>query len=195
MQATNTKINNPGASFANEAVDVINCGLFQVNDGRLSNANRMGMAMLKDGFLFVAKGQLMCTQPQYNRMLQSLCSAPPDARDVPLILRDPQSNSEYCVRTHKTKSTTVLSVIRLRKIDAPNLAEVRIFAGSYGLSEAEIHVLHAVLGSTELRILASQRGVNLDTVRKQLKSAMAKIEISSQKELFALYERFRLVDP
>ena len=160
--------------------------------------NRTGQALLAEGFLAVTNGRLMCRQPQQNRRLQSYCIETPKAQDMPLILRDPQSKTEYCIRKHKSQITAavenvgmLLSVTRLRNVAAPSLSEVQAFANSYGLSKAEIHVLHAVLGSIELRNLAADRGVNLDTVRKQLKSAMSKIEISSQKELFALFERFR----
>ena len=66
-------------------------------------------------------------------------------------------------------------------------------AGAYGLSEAEIHVRLAVLRHEELKDLAETRGVNPDTVRKQLKSAMAKMDVNSQKELFRMHERFRLM--
>ena len=190
---------NPGPRFATSALDAINCGLFQFVDGRLSMVNRTGHELLKDGFLSLSGDRIICRLPKINRRLQSYLGQTERTRDTPLILRDPVSKAEYCIRLHRTnmavesdgRDVLVMTVTLLRQVKPPTLSEVRGYARPYGLSEAEVVVLHAVLANTELRSLAKVRRVHLDTVRKQLKSAMAKIDVHSQKELFALYERFR----
>jgi DNA-binding CsgD family transcriptional regulator len=190
-------------SLAASAVNAVNCGLFHFINGQLDTTNRIGRDMLNEGFFSIENGQLTCLHAQVNRHLQAYLDQPGQKQDPPLILKDSKTRSEYCIRRHmaavpadapqyKKDSKLLVSVTRLRGARPPTLIEIRAFAQSYGLSEAEIQVLHTVLSNTGLRDFACARGVTLDTGRKQLKSAMAKMDVSSQKEIFAMFERFRM---
>lgn len=65
------------------------------------------------------------------------------------------------------------------------------FATDFGLSRAETAVLRETLERGDLRSLAIERGTSLGTVRNQRKTLMAKLEVSSQNELIALYAGYR----
>jgi len=72
----------------------------------------------------------------------------------------------------------------------PGPAEISRFASLFGLTLAETRVVEAVATMKELSDYAKARGVSIDTPRKQLKSAMEKIGVHSQKELLRRLERF-----
>lgn len=191
-------------SLAYDAIDMVKAGMFLFANRQIISVNRTGKAILKDGYFTIANGALACRQPNPDRHLQAFLQKPYGVLDEPLILRDVHNETEYCVRRHhptahlspgKANGTAgqLISITKLRGLAAPVLGNVEDFAGAYGLSEAEFHVLLAILRHEELRDLAEARKVSLDTVRKQLKSAMTKMDVSSQKELFQMYERYRLL--
>lgn len=122
----------------------------------------------------------------------------------PFLLRDRSRKTEYCVRRHDPtphfshrevggSTGQLVTITKLRGGEATLYGDVEGFAQFYSLSEAECHVLYAVLNYEALKELAAKRGVNLDTVRKQLKSVMAKVDVASQKELFQMFERYRIL--
>lgn len=205
MHITKTNVDlQVSRSLAYESIDHVKAGVFLFVNGQLANVNRTGKAILKDGYFTIANGALACRQPIADRRLQEYLKKDNGILDQPLIMRDRPSEAEYCVRRHdpaphfsqgrfSNSANQLISITKLRGLSAPVIGDVEDFAGAYGLSEAEIHVLLAVLRHEELKELAETRGVSLDTVRKQLKSAMAKMAVSSQKELFRMYERFRLM--
>lgn len=71
--------------------------------------------------------------------------------------------------------------------------EVARFGALFRLTPAECRVIEAISAGTGLDDHASQQGIRLDTARKQLKSAMAKCGVTSQKALISRLERFCLV--
>lgn len=68
--------------------------------------------------------------------------------------------------------------------------EVRRFAQLFSISPAECRAIGAIARGETLDDLARCHGVSEDTVRKQLKSAMGKCGVSSQKALISRLERF-----
>ncbi|MCP4317496.1 MAG: hypothetical protein GY789_16145 [Hyphomicrobiales bacterium] len=191
-------------NLAFEAVDEINSGIFLFLNGQLANMNRAGREFIKEGFFTIKDGNLACRQTLINSRLQTYLEGTDQVMEGPLIVLDSRQHAEYCIRTHdpapnfsmgkvKQSAGRLISITKLRGFKSPTLGEVESFALCYGLSEAEIQVLHAVLSYNGLKELSAARGVNLDTVRKQLKSAMAKMDVSSQKELFQMFERYRIL--
>lgn len=62
----------------------------------------------------------------------------------------------------------------------------------FGLSGSESAAIAAVIALQPLSEYSRVKGVQQDTVRKQLKSAMTKMAVNSQKQLFQVYERFKV---
>jgi len=72
----------------------------------------------------------------------------------------------------------------------PGPGEINQFAALFRLTPAEEMVVAAITSGQDLALHCSQRGISLDTGRKHLKSAMAKANCRSQKDLLRLVERF-----
>lgn len=68
--------------------------------------------------------------------------------------------------------------------------EVDRFCQLFGITQAESRVVAAVANGISLSDLAAERKVSTDTLRKQLKTAMAKCGVPSQKALISRLERF-----
>lgn len=81
-------------------------------------------------------------------------------------------------------------LVPLAREAAPSETEVAQFASLFGLTLSEQRVLGAVAGGEDLAAHARGRGVSLDTVRKQMKTVLAKSGCRSQKDLLRLLERF-----
>ena len=189
-------------NLSSSAIDHVGAAVFLFLNGQLETMNTAGRDITNEGFFTIRDRNLACQQTLMDRRLQTYLENTNAAAEPPLLLRDMKHHVEYCVRCHDPapKSAKIIpgenagrivSVIKLRGFKKPSTDEVEVFAQSYGLSEAEVHVLHAVLSHEGLKELSDVRGVNLDTVRKQLKSAMGKMDVSSQKSLFQMFERFR----
>ncbi|MBD8893971.1 hypothetical protein [Roseibium litorale] len=71
-----------------------------------------------------------------------------------------------------------------------NQQEVDRFCQLFGITQAESRVVAAVANGISLSDLAAERKVATDTLRKQLKTAMAKCGVPSQKALISRLERF-----
>ncbi len=191
-------------SLAFDTVEELSSAVFLFLNQQLVSVNRAGKDLLKEGFFAVQNGTLACRHRIANRRLRDYLDQSDQLMPGPLLLRDRARKTEYCVRRHdptphfsngdvRGSAGQLVSVTKLRGNEAPLFGDVEGFALFYGLSEAEIHVLYAVLNYKSLKELAAHRGVNLDTVRKQLKSVMAKVDVASQKELFQMFERFRIL--
>jgi len=76
--------------------------------------------------------------------------------------------------------------------DPSNISQKEIdrFGDLFALTDAEKRAVKIVADLTDISQFARQIGLKPDSVRKQLKSAMAKIGVSSQKELIQRLERF-----
>ncbi len=68
--------------------------------------------------------------------------------------------------------------------------EIARFGQLFGITPAECAVIAAVAAGKSLDQHASDNGIAVDTARKQLKAAMGKSGVSSQKALIARLERF-----
>ena len=71
--------------------------------------------------------------------------------------------------------------------------EINRFGDLFALTDAEKRAVKIVADLSDITQFAKQIGLKPDSVRKQLKSAMAKIGVSSQKELIQRLERFCFV--
>ncbi len=71
-----------------------------------------------------------------------------------------------------------------------SLEEIDRFGDLFALTDAEKRAVKIVADLSDITQFAQQIGLKPDSIRKQLKSAMAKIGVSSQKELIQRLERF-----
>ncbi len=205
MRITKTNIDlqmSNGLAF--NAVEELSSGVFQFLNQQIVNVNRAGKGLLKEGFFVVQNGELACRLPKIDRLLRNYLEQTDQLMPGPILLRDRSSKTDYCVRRHNPtphfchrevgeSAGQLVTITKLRGAEASLFGDVEGFAQFYRLSEAEFDVLYAVLNYETLKELAEKRGVNLDTVRKQLKSVMAKVDVASQKELFQMFERYRIL--
>jgi DNA-binding CsgD family transcriptional regulator len=81
-------------------------------------------------------------------------------------------------------------IIPLTAEAAAGDGEIGQFGSLFGLTPSERRVLSALVGGKELSSYARECRLSLDTVRKQLKSVLAKTGCRNQKALIRLIERF-----
>ena len=191
------------AAFA--GLDLPNVALLLFDLGTLEYVNAAARRLIENGFFFLRQDTLSCTLPAENRQLvQFLERAAAGQDDGSILLRNPDDAACYVVRSHGVGSTyagagtlmsrrRVVSIVDLNTPSDCGADEVAEFCVGYGVSRSETKVVHAVLTSTSLAELAEDRGISLGTIQQQLKSAMLKMELNSQKKIFQAFERFRFV--
>jgi DNA-binding CsgD family transcriptional regulator len=120
----------------------------------------------------------------------------------PVMVRDPRTGESFAVASRclfpqfqsgglvmgRERIVTVTSVA---STDEPDLVAIGAFCREHDLSPREAEVTTVVLTGGALSRHAIERGVSVDTVRKQLKAAMARLEVANQKAMVLLFERFR----
>ncbi len=143
---------------------------------------------------------MRCRDEPSDRKLESYLSSSTRTETDQLRLTDTEQGLEYLIniRTigllYKETANGIgqKRVVLIRMLDRagkPDIETVAGFGRNFRLSDAQISVIHAVLCNIPLSELADTRGVKLDIVRKQLKLAMEKLDVRSQKELVMLFER------
>lgn len=195
-----------------QAADLVSAALFIHRHGRVALMNAAAERMLAGGFLVLRGEQLVCTHPgeqaRLSRFMQDRADDP--ARDfaqggseATLLLRNHEDGAAYMVRSHALPADGArgggtggfcgaISIVEPAPPAGPSLGDVLGFCSAYGVTRAEGMAVHAVLNSISLADFAAIRGVRLDTVQQQLKSAMSKMELASQKKIFQAFERYRV---
>ncbi len=190
--------------FMNDAnLTVLNfagIGVLYLENGVATGCNEIADAFFKRGFLKLIGGRLRCRDEPSDRKLESYLSSSTRTETDQLRLTDTEQGLEYLIniRTigllYKETANGIgqKRVVLIRMLDRagkPDIETVAGFGRNFRLSDAQISVIHAVLCNIPLSELADTRGVKLDIVRKQLKLAMEKLDVRSQKELVMLFER------
>lgn len=106
---------------------------------------------------------------------------------ITVVNRQPQASSG----TLEPAESFQVKIVTENRSAAPDPEMVNAFCASFGLSRAEARVINSVLCLEPLDQCAALHDVKLDTLRKQLKSSLLKLDLHSQKELFRLFERYR----
>ncbi|MDF2369199.1 MAG: hypothetical protein P1V21_00225 [Rhizobiaceae bacterium] len=192
--------------LAFEALDGVNSAIFLFFHQQLVQVNNTGKQLLDEGFFLIRNGQIALSNAAADRELQTWLQQANPFSCPPLLLRDDADRAEYLIRLHDPKphfsrgrlqksGSHIVSITRIRSTRSLLLRDVEQFSHTYGLSAAEMRVLHAVLNHGSLSDLAQSNGVKTDTVRKQLKSTMSKMDVKSQKMLFQLFERYNILGP
>ncbi|BCB21810.1 hypothetical protein [Bosea sp. ANAM02] len=182
---------------ARDAQDIVDVGIVVFQDGEAVSTNAAAEAIFCEGFLYLQQGRLACSNRAQAAAIERLAQG--DDIDA-LTIRDARGGRSYLLRRHAPSGRAVgsargfvLSVMRSEARSPVSLADVREFCGGSGITPAEAQAIHASLTDTGLAALAETRRVNLDTVRKQLKSALAKLDVGSQRQLHRMFERYRMV--
>ncbi len=114
------------------------------------------------------------------------------------LIFDPDNNS-YAVRVKKIELSSdllesakkwVVTILPLSEMVLVPEEEIKKFCSLFGITDAEEKAVSAIVKSIPLNEVALSCNKKGDTVRKQLKSAMNKAGVSSQKQLIQLIERF-----
>ncbi len=88
------------------------------------------------------------------------------------------------------------AVVEVTDLDAPpEMLDWTDLAELFGISRAEAEIAIGLHEGTDLALIAEQRGVQLDTVRNQVKSLLRKLGLASQKHLTATLVRVALAGP
>jgi DNA-binding CsgD family transcriptional regulator len=192
--------------ISNRAADFVNVPIFTFLNDELINTNLAAQNLIAGGFFAVRGGRLWCTSSIENAKFQLILQQ----RDNPSAsgsyqIRNLEDGSTYVIRHHELSCQAdakpgsggggwrAVTIVETNLSANPDLDEVRRFCGEFGVTEAEVQVLHSVFNFISLRELADRKGIRLDTAQQQLKSAMAKMDLNSQKRLFQAFERFRIV--
>tara|TARA_R110002020_G_scaffold64495_1_gene171122 strand:- start:5328 stop:6446 length:1119 start_codon:yes stop_codon:yes gene_type:complete len=192
--------------LASQTLDLVNTGILILAGSQVLESNATFDRLLEDRFFLLRNDSLTCSDPVQAAKLQHHLAGDRDhASQDCLVLRHPEAGVTYLVQCHALSSPLpgpqrrqthqAVSILKLDLDEQPDLEEVTAFCGSYGVSRAEAMVMRAVLASQHLSAFAEDRGIRLDTVQKQLKSAMRKTELNSQKKIFQAFERYRLMKP
>jgi DNA-binding CsgD family transcriptional regulator/PAS domain-containing protein len=167
-------------------------------DGRLVFCNAAAEALAGADLYRLAGGRLVFAdghvQDQFARALAAVSrgKAVPAACHAVLVSGS-TSGRQFGLRLIATEHAGGVALLgMLSPLDETGFAqsELERFAALFALTAAEIRVVSAVAAGRPLDGLAADLGIQPDTVRKQLKSAMAKAGCRSQKDLIRMIERF-----
>ena len=192
--------------LSSQTLDLVNTGIVILAGTQIVEGNAVFDRLLQERFFLLRNASLTCSDPFQAAKLNHYLTCRDDSRGGDgLVLRHPQAGVSYFVQCrdlvsplsglYRRKTYQTVSILKLDFEEPPDLDEVIAFSASYGVSKAEAMVLCAVLGSQHLGAFAQARGIQLDTVHKQLKSAMRKTDLNSQKKIFQAFERYRLMNP
>lgn len=184
-------------------LDLANAAILLFDRNTLEYANVAAHRLFEGDFFLLHHNKLVCRRPVENKRLAQFLELAADGRSVgSVLIRDPEDAASYIVRSHDLFPRYVgagiqksryrgISILELNLPANCGLDEVMEFCIGYGVSPSEAKAVHGVLTSTSLAESAENRGISLNTIQQQLKSAMTKMEMNSQKKIFQAFERYR----
>lgn len=153
-----------------------------------------GIISRNQGVLYFSSGT--------NRKLDTCMAGASSDKNVHIqdsfLILDADNNS-YAVRVKKIDVLSnvaadinkwMVTILPMSNIVSIPDEEIKRFCSLFAITEAEEIVVSAIIKSIPLHKVAENSNKKDDTVRKQLKSAMNKVGVSSQKQLIQLIERF-----
>ncbi len=107
-----------------------------------------------------------------------------------LLWRDPWEDTPGRLLTVTPAREPGCAVVSVGPLDAlPSLPDAAAVADLFGISPAEADIALGVMHDESLSVIAGRRGVQLETVRGQLKTLLRKMGLSSQKQLVRVLTR------
>lgn len=185
------------------SLDLLTASFFMMQSGRIVHMNDAANRLIKNSFFAIRNEKLVCLDGARQEKLSSFLKRESRlATDRPLILRHEEEDAAYAISVHdlfpqydgdrlNKSDFQAISIVELNIPARIPFEEVLAFCSGYGATRAEAMAVHASLNSVSLTSFAEARNIRLDTARQQLKSALAKMELDSQKRLFRAFERYR----
>jgi hypothetical protein len=179
--------------------------IIMLANGEVEYANQLAREMLDHGFVRIQNGRLVCRDPAEQKKVEAVHRRVRNG-EAPLVrLLDKKTDSTYAVQVFNPLPRFVdgrleparwvtYKIVQLNPQDILSSRTLERIAEFYGLSVGESATIAAVIEMQPLAEYSRSKGVQQDTVRKQLKAAMTKMGVNSQKQLFQLYERFKVFE-
>ncbi|GAB2187709.1 helix-turn-helix transcriptional regulator [Roseibium sp. LAB1] len=174
-------------------------------NGEIEYVNKIARDILDLGFVRIQNGRLVCRNPSEQKKLEAVHRRVRHG-EAPLVrLLDDKTNATYAVQVFNPLPRFVdgrleparwvtYKIVLLNPQDSLSSRTLDRVSQFYGLSVSESAAIAAVIAMQPLADFSRRKGVQEDTVRKQLKSAMTKMAVNSQKQLFQVYERFKVFE-
>ncbi len=165
--------------------------------GKIIHANEQAKDLL--GFTQGEKPERDCFNPgQYDELLRNLRRINKYEMDKLIsvfTLLPTDDDQPVKMALTKTFDYDDNPVGRLSTFQIKWLAQTgHAFAGSFDLTPIEIAITRAIVLGIGLKGLAKSRGRSIETVRKQTKALLAKLDLHSQAELICMYSGFSLIN-
>ena len=166
--------------------------------------NRAAETMLEQGLLNQRRAQISFSERTselaWQQALHQL-GAGSFGRSAEFLAVNPATLEQYGVRLTKAEpvvssfpslrsATLVMLITPLSLSLVISDQEITRFGQLFGITPAECAAVGAIVAGKSLDEHAREKGIAVDTARKQLKAAMGKSGVSSQKALVARLERF-----
>lgn len=187
------------------SLDLFQASVFLLKTGHVVHANEAATRLVAEGFFRLRNDRLSCISSAADRKLATYLAQPAGHRSAPLLLRQHERDVAYMVEVNdlfaryagdgrvKQSGYQAITIVELNIPFRIAFEEVLLFCSAYGVTPAEAMAVHASLNSISLASFAESRRIGLNTAQQQLKSALAKMHLNSQKKLFRAFERYRLV--
>jgi DNA-binding CsgD family transcriptional regulator/PAS domain-containing protein len=167
-------------------------------DGRVRFCNAAAESLTGEGLLRLARGRLVFADTKLQDSLACALAALRHGTPLPaachgLLAVDQTDGSQFGLRLMTADhglGSALLAVLSPLDHGVFTTDEIRRFAALFSLTPAETRVIDAVASGRTLDDFAADAMIQVDTARKQLKSAMAKAGCRSQKDLVRMVERF-----
>ena len=112
-----------------------------------------------------------------------------------LLWRDPRDDTPGRLLTVTPAREPGCAVVSVGPLDSlPSLPAAAVVAELFGISPAEADIALGVMQDESLAVIAERRGVQLETVRGQLKTLLHKMGLSSQKQLVRVLTRLAVAE-
>ncbi len=180
-------------------------GVIMLANGETEYVNQIAQDILDLGFVRIQNGRLVCRNPREQKKLDAVHRRVRNG-EAPLVrLLDSKTNTTYAVQVFNPLPRFVdgrleparwvtYKIVVLNPQDILSPRTLDRISQFFGLSGSESAAIAAVIALQPLSDYSRVKGVQQDTVRKQLKSAMTKMAVNSQKQLFQVYERFKVFE-
>lgn len=180
--------------------------IFINNEGRVVFANQFAEHLIHEKLFSIRDHGIIFNNSSVNRKFQkslmAICQNPIMKTSThEVILTQDENQNDYGIRLVPylgdisdlnlvATNLAMLVITPLSGIHSINPSDVHRFGQLYGLTEAEEQVVAAIAANIELSEFSKTKNIKIDTARKQLKSALFKTGLRSQKQLVRLIDRF-----
>lgn len=170
-------------------------------NGRLHFCNTEAEELARGNLFSLAGGRLTFTDSRAQEQLAHTLAVVKLGLPVPsnceaLLAVDQTTGAQIGLRliaTEHRADTALLILLSPLNQGSFSADEIERFATLFSLTPAETRVAAAVVSGVSLNDFAAELSIRADTVRKQLKSVLAKAGCHSQKDLIRMVERFCFV--